>query len=128
MPRRRFSQHFFMSKKAVNLSIHEKVVAEAEAIMNLLGYSSLTPLVEELIRTEYEKRFGIVRQVNLEPSEIVDPAALADKLEQSALDDIRQRHALQPTEAPAHPPEQSTPGTKGRSTKSTVRKTDKSSS
>lgn len=49
-----------MSKKPTNLSLHTKVLEMADAIMEMRGFSSLSALSEELIRAEYERRFGAV--------------------------------------------------------------------
>lgn len=45
-------------KKPVNLTLHKKVLERAEALMELRSYTSLSVLIEELIRNEHEKRFG----------------------------------------------------------------------
>lgn len=120
MPLRRFN-HCPMSKKAVNLSVHEKVLQEAEEVMNLRGISNLTVLVEELIRAEYEKRFGLVIAKTLTS----ETSALADKIEDAALSEIEQRSApAQPPATPSHGdptprPTPPTPHGKARSSKST---------
>jgi Arc/MetJ-type ribon-helix-helix transcriptional regulator len=46
------------SKKPINLTLHERVLTFAENLMELGGYSSVSGLVETLIREEYERRHG----------------------------------------------------------------------
>lgn len=48
----------YVSKEPKNLTLDTRVLAFADAIMEKRGFSSLTELVQDLIRTEYEKRFG----------------------------------------------------------------------
>jgi hypothetical protein len=47
-------------KRATNMSLGESALAWADKLMPLLGYKSITPLVEQLIRDEYERRFGYI--------------------------------------------------------------------
>jgi hypothetical protein len=47
-----------MSKRPVNLTLDERVLTFAEAVMELRGQSSLSGFIEELIRVEYERRAG----------------------------------------------------------------------
>jgi len=42
------------------MSLGESALAWADKLMPLLGYKSITPLVEQLIRDEYERRFGYI--------------------------------------------------------------------
>jgi len=42
------------------MSLGESALAWADRLMPLLGYKSITPLVEQLIRDEYERRFGYI--------------------------------------------------------------------
>lgn len=47
-----------MSKRATNLTLSSTVRAFAEKLQTKLGYGSLSTLVEDLIREEYERRGG----------------------------------------------------------------------
>lgn len=49
-----------MGKRATNLSLHPKILELAGKLQTLLGYNSMSTMVEDLIRHEYEKREGIM--------------------------------------------------------------------
>ena len=47
-----------MAKTPTNLTLHSRILELAAQLQAELGYSSLSTLVESLIREEYERRFG----------------------------------------------------------------------
>jgi hypothetical protein len=48
------------NKKAINLTLHPRILKLADRIMKPLGYSSFSAFVEALIREEYERRNGLL--------------------------------------------------------------------
>jgi len=49
-----------MSKVPTNLTLHSKVLEMAGQLQELLGFGSLSTMVEGLIREEYQKRNGTI--------------------------------------------------------------------
>jgi hypothetical protein len=47
-------------KKASNLTLNKTVMDAADRLIDRRGYTSLTGLVEDLIRREHERVFGLV--------------------------------------------------------------------
>jgi hypothetical protein len=63
-----------MSKRPVNLTLDERVLTFAEAVMELRGQSSLSGFIEELIRDEYERRAGpLILRETLPPHRAAQP-------------------------------------------------------
>lgn len=56
--------HSSAKKQAVNLTLSVKVLELAEKILEVKGQSSLSSLLEELIRNDYEKRISVLPVTN----------------------------------------------------------------
>lgn len=73
-----------MSKTSTNLSLHKKIRGLATELQELLGYGSLSTMVEALIRDEHERRKGpmILRDSpapNPPPSGVAVPVSYTGK-------------------------------------------------
>jgi hypothetical protein len=53
-----------MTKKRTTLYFSDEIRGMADRLMVLLGYSSLNGFTEQLIRDEYERRFGEITARN----------------------------------------------------------------
>ncbi len=51
-----------MGKKPTNLTLNQTVLERAETLMTRRGYDSLSGLVEQLIRDEYDRRYEELRE------------------------------------------------------------------
>ena len=70
-----------MGKTPTNLTLHDRVLDLARQLQDRLGYSSLSGLVEQLIREEYERRNGVIlvsALASLNPTGQSTPETLAD--------------------------------------------------
>ena len=83
-----------MSKTSTNLSLHEKIRGLATELQELLGYGSLSTMVEALIRDEHERRKGplVLRDAPTPVSPIDQPARAVSYTGKSAV-----RTPLSPT-------------------------------
>jgi hypothetical protein len=66
MSRKRGKDSSLAAKSPTNLSLHKRILELADQLQDRLGYSSLSTLVEALIREEYERRNGQLK-INVQP-------------------------------------------------------------
>lgn len=71
------------NKKALNLTIHQRVLDMANEVADALGYSSISTLVEHLIREEYQKR---TRPISIPENSKAE--RLATDIERSEKDEV----------------------------------------
>lgn len=49
-----------MAKRPVNLTLSERILDLAKEVMEKRGFDSISAFVEQLIRDEHERRFGVL--------------------------------------------------------------------
>lgn len=98
-----------MSKRPVNLTIHQRVLDKAEAIMQLEGYTSISAFVEELIRDEYTRQKEELKKfaATLEDDDI---ERTTDPLTVTAVQETPTPYTAEETPPPTPPPAEPIPG------------------
>lgn len=73
-------------KKPVNLTLTPRVIWLMEEVMALRGHNSMSGFIEELIRDEYELRFGPIEAKG--PASSAQVQSIADAIEAEAISKI----------------------------------------
>ena len=89
-----------MSKRPVNLTLHERVLQMADEIMRARGYASMSALIEELIRNEYDRRIDSIQQAKEDERITLENV---ERQERHALNEEKTAYKTNPISSSPHP-------------------------